>query len=137
MSSLCWRDAIGPFLYGLGLTLCTVGAYALQPYTGKGPPGTYVAPVAYPDPSLDLPKDQERAPSAPLIPRPVQVEAVKPKAPRIIAASCARLAARYGEVLPGTKKEYREAEAKVRGLARKGDALARECLKDMKERRDS
>jgi hypothetical protein len=28
--------------YVLGMMFCTVGAYMWQPYTGKGPPGTYV-----------------------------------------------------------------------------------------------
>lgn len=51
-------------IFLLALLLCCAAPAAAglmwQPYTGQGPPGTYVAPAP--------PKDQSRVPTAPIIP---------------------------------------------------------------------
>lgn len=56
---------VGTVLYVWGFMAVTVGPYLWQPYTGKGPPGTYRV-VAEPQ------KVQDR-----LVPRVVRVKTVK------------------------------------------------------------
>jgi hypothetical protein len=52
--------------YVLGLMTFTFGLFFSVPFTSKGPPGTYVEPLP--------PKDQSRAPSAPI--QPVRVATI-------------------------------------------------------------
>lgn len=58
--------------YALSMMACTVGAYLWQPYTGKGPPGTYVKSDRYP-PAPPITEIPEKIQS-----RLVTVEVIKP-----------------------------------------------------------
>ena len=59
--------------YVLSMMACTVGAYLWQPYTGKGPPGTYVKADRLPPapPIAEIPeKIQSRLVTLEHFPRP-------------------------------------------------------------------
>lgn len=107
--------------YVLGMMAVTVGPYLWQPYTGNGPPGTYVGSL---QPAPRLAKDETRHPhSDPLKPRLVQVERIKPVK---VPPECRDLAASAG--LPTnimTQDQARKARAMLE--ATKQSRAIRRC----------
>jgi hypothetical protein len=95
------------------------------PYTGKGPPGTYV--------KAPRPKDQSRLPQATPLVRSVPVEAIKPR-----VAALAELVASplpCGTVRQAVEtygKEAVRAAAKARGYTKKQIDEAMACLTEKK-----
>lgn len=101
-----------------------------QPYTGKGPPGTYVVAVPV-DPSLDFPvKDQERVP---LTPRPVTTTAYRLDAPPQKASLAELVTApwpcdRIRKAIEVFGREVVRRYAKARGYTKKQINEAMACV---------
>jgi hypothetical protein len=118
--------------------LSTVATAHMAPFTGKGPPGTYVAPVAY-APAPQIAKDESRiepGPLVPFVPRPKpKAESVKPKRTATLQTETIRLpwpCSDVRKVVEQVGREVAEAVAKQQGLTKKQIVEARNCLKERK-----
>jgi hypothetical protein len=104
------RYLIAP-AYVLGLTAVTIGPYLWQPYTGKGPPGTYRTAT---EPAPPIAEIGEKIQT-----RLVQVERI-PRLPW----TCA-------EIRDYAAKHSRaQVEAKAKGLTKEQRAAAEACMKE-------
>lgn len=125
------RFLIAP-AYVIGLMACTVGPWMLAPYTGKGPPGTYVAAVPV-DPSLDLPKDESRLPVQRVATVSYRLDPPVQKASTHHAHERVTLPWSCETIRQATARLTREQIVRLAGVYRLTDqqkAEARRCLKE-------
>jgi hypothetical protein len=123
------------FLLALFLSVFMPAAAGLmwQPYTGKGPPGTYVVDVPV-DPSLDFPaKDQSRLPQIPVrtvayrFDPPVQKASTHEAHERVtLPWSCDTIR----EAVSGLTRKQQERLARVVRLTDEQRVAAKRCLKE-------